>query len=70
MKSIEIKCVNSNSDSEFPLGTTLAEIARVLRIQTNEPILGAYVNHRPKPLDYDLVKPRVVEFIDLCPNIF
>ena len=63
-KNIEIKCINSNSDSEFPLGTTLAEIARVLRIQTDEPILGAYVNHRPKPLDYDLVKPRVVEFID------
>jgi len=63
-KNIEIKCVNSNSDSEVPLGTTLAEIAVLLKIQTKEPILGAYVNHRPKPLDYELVKPRMVEFID------
>ena len=63
-KNIEIKCINSNSDSLFPLGTTLAEIALTLNIQTDGPILGAYVNHRPKPLDYDLVKPRVVDFID------
>ena len=63
-KNIEIKCINSNSDSLFPLGTTLAEIALALKIQTDGPILGAYVNHRPKPLDYDLVKPRVVDFID------
>ena len=63
-KNIEIKCVNSNSDCEFPLGTTLAEIAVLLKVQTLEPILGAYVNNRPKPLDYELVKPRMVEFIN------
>ena len=28
-KNIEIKCVNSNSDCEVPLGTTLGEIAPV-----------------------------------------
>ena len=64
IKHIEIKCVNSNSDCEFPLGTTLAEVAVLLKVRTSEPILGAYVNHRPKPLDYELVKPRLVEFID------
>jgi uridine kinase len=63
-KNIEIKCVNSNSDCEFPLGTTLAEIARSLSVETREPILGAYVNNRPKPLDYEMVKPRMVRFFD------
>ena len=63
-KNIEIKCVDLNSDCEFPLGTTLAEIATLLKVQTRGPILGAFVNNRPKPLDYELVKPRMVEFID------
>ena len=63
-KKIEIKCVNSNTDHEFPLGTTLGEIAKILSVETKEPILGAFVNHRAKPLDYEMVKPRVVEFID------
>lgn len=63
-KNVEIKCVNSNTDHEFPLGTTLGEIAKILSVETKEPILGAFVNHRAKPLDYEMVKPRMVEFID------
>lgn len=63
-KNIEIKCVNTNTDHEFPLGTTLGDIAQFLSVETKEPILGAFVNHRAKPLDYEMVKPRMVEFID------
>jgi uridine kinase len=64
VKHIEIKCVNSDKDCEFPLGTTLGEIAQLLSVETKLPILGAYVNNRAKPLDYEMVKPRRVEFID------
>ena len=64
VKNIEIRCVNSNTDCEFPLGITLAEIAQLLAVKHSKPILGAYVNNRPKPLDYEMVKPRKVEFID------
>ena len=63
-KNIEIKCVNTDSICLFPLGTTLAEVAKSLKIESPKVILGAYVNHRPKPLDYELVKPRMVQFID------
>jgi len=63
-KNIEIKCINTDSISLFPLGTTLAEVAKSLKIESPKVILGAYVNHRPKPLDYELVKPRMVQFID------
>jgi uridine kinase len=63
-KNIEIRCVNSNRDCEFPLGITLAEIAQSLSVENPRKILGAYVNHRPKPLDYEIVKPRMIEFID------
>ena len=63
-KNIGIRCVNSNSDCEFPLGITLGEIAERLSVSNPRPILGAYVNNRPKPLDYEMVKPRQVEFFD------
>ena len=63
-KNIGIRCVNSNSECEFPLGITLQEIAQLLSIPNPRPILGAYVNNRPKPLDYEMVKPRQVEFFD------
>ena len=64
VKKIEIRCVNSDTEREFPLGTTLGEIAQLLGVKTNQPILGAFVNHRAKPLDYEMVKPRMVQFID------
>jgi len=64
VKKIEIRCVNLDKDCEFPLGTTLGEIAQSLSVKTAQPILGAYVNHRAKPLDYEMVKPRMVQFID------
>ena len=64
VKNIEIRCVNSDTNCEFPLGTTLGEIAKSLSVETIQPILGAFVNHRPKPLDYEMVKPRMVQFID------
>jgi len=63
-KNIEIKCVNLNCDCEFPAGITLGEIAVLLGVKTKHTILGAYVNHRAKPLDYEMVKPRMVEFFD------
>ena len=63
-KNIEIKCVNSNASRNLPLGTTLGEYASQFEIELKHPILGAYVNNRPKPLDYEIVKPRMVEFFD------
>jgi len=63
-KNLEIRCVNTEVTCEFPLGTTLGEIAKKLSVDSKRPILGAFVNHRPKPLDYELVKPCLIEFID------
>lgn len=64
IKNIEIYCVNSNTTCEFPLGTTLQEIVDKMKIRLNGPILGAYVNHRVKPLDFELVKPKRIQFFD------
>jgi uridine kinase len=64
LRNIEIKNLNSGESREFPLGTTLAEIVQTMPVACKGPILGAYVNNRVKPLDYEIVKPRQIDFFD------
>ena len=64
MKNIEIYCINIDTSEFFPLGTTLSEIAKKMGIALEGPICGAYVNHRVKPMDFELVKPKQIEFFD------
>ena len=64
MKNIEIYCVNTGTSDIFPLGTTLSEIAQKMKIILEGPICGAYVNNRVKPMDFELVKPKQIEFFD------
>ena len=64
MKNIEIYCINTDTSEFFPLGTTLSEIAKKMGIALAGPICGAYVNHRVKPMDFELVKPKQIEFFD------
>jgi len=64
MKNIEIYCINTDARDFFPLGTTLYEIAAKMRITLEGPICGAYVNNRVKPMDFELVKPKQIEFFD------
>lgn len=64
MKNIEIYCVNTGSSGIFQLGTTLSEIAGKMGVRLDGNICGAYVNNRVKPLDFELVKPKRIEFID------
>ena len=64
MKNIEVFCVNTGTTEFFSLGTTLTEIARIMQIKLEGTICGAYVNHRVKPMDFELVKPKQIEFFD------
>ena len=64
MKEIEIYCVNTGTSDVFPLGTTLTEIATKMGISLAGTICGAYVNNRVKPMDFELVKPKQIEFFD------
>ena len=64
MKNIEIYCVNTGTSEIFPLGTTLTEIAKKMGVTLDGKICGAYVNNRVKPMDFELVKPKQIEFID------
>ncbi|MDA3893822.1 MAG: nucleoside kinase [Salinivirgaceae bacterium] len=62
---IQIICQNNNLKKEYPLGTTLKEIANDLKVSLEFPILGAFVNNKLKELSYNIYKPKIVEFIDI-----
>ena len=68
MRNVEVKVLNTGEVREFAIGTTLNEIAKEMNISLANPILGAYVNNRVKPLDYEIVKPRQIKFFDYSSN--
>lgn len=64
-RMIEIHCENIKEKKQWELGTSLAEIAEQLKIQTRYPIIGAMVNNELKEMDYNIFKPKRVRFIDI-----
>lgn len=65
MDMIEIICTNTGIRKEYPLGTSLQEIAEDQRITLKDDILGAKVNNKLRELSYRIFKPKTVEFIDI-----
>ncbi len=65
---IEITCINNSKKKDFPLGTSLKNIAREMDIKCEYPILGALVNNKVKEITYQVFKPKQVEFIDFTHN--
>nr|WP_321412701.1 nucleoside kinase [uncultured Carboxylicivirga sp.] len=64
-RTVRIKCLNNNLQKEYPLGTTLQQIADDMNIQLQNPILGAYVNNTLTELSYELYHPKNIRFIDI-----
>jgi len=62
---IEIICENSGCRNQYPIGTTLAEIAGDVDVHLKNPIVGALVNNKLKELTYQVYKPKKVRFIDV-----
>lgn len=67
---IEIICLNGETPQRqmFPLGVSLAQIAREMNIKLKSPILGALVNNKVKELKYQIYKPKQIEFVDFSYN--
>lgn len=63
IRSYSIYCENTQTQKEYPFGTTLAEIAADQKIDLGYPVLGAMVNNSLKELDYMIYKPKTVNFI-------
>ncbi len=64
-KSIEIICLNNNKTKNYPLGTSLMEIIKDQNIKLDYPILAALVNNEIEELNYEIFKPKTIEFIDI-----
>ena len=61
---IEIVCTNNNLKKEYPMGTTLLQIAEEMQVTSDYPILAAKVNNEVKSLHYEIYRNKVVHFID------
>jgi len=63
IRKYPIYCENTQTEKEYPFGTTLAEIIADQKIDPGYPILGAVVNNTLKELTYMVYKPKTVNFI-------
>ena len=63
LRTYAIYCENTQTEKEYPFGTTLAEIAADQKVDLGFPVLGAMVNNSLKELTYMIYKPKTVFFI-------
>lgn len=63
-RTVHVKCLNNNTSKCYPLGTTLDEVAKDLKISLANPIIGAFSNNRLKDLSFELYHPQNIRFID------
>ncbi len=63
--SVEVICRNSGARMMVETGTSLLDNAPPLGIEGPYPFLAAFVNNRIKELNYRVMRPVTVEFIDI-----
>ncbi len=62
---ITITCLNTQTQKEFPFGTSIFEIAKSENVKLTHPILGALVNNKVRDLTYRIHKPAQIDFFDI-----
>ena len=65
LEKVKVICRNNSLQTEVEMGMTLLDVQRQLGVGGRHPILAAYVNNRIKELNYKILKPVTVEFIDI-----
>lgn len=65
MKTINITCENTHQDYEIELGTTLRDVKKVVFPENHHYILGALVNNQLQDLQFVVMNPLRVNFIDV-----
>lgn len=65
MKTITITCDNTGQDYNIELGTTLQEVRKIVFPENHDNILGALVNNQLQDLQFIVMTPLVVNFIDV-----
>ncbi|NPA44080.1 MAG: nucleoside kinase [Chlorobi bacterium] len=62
---MKIICKNTKQTKEYDFGTSLHEIIKDQKITKDYPIIGALVDNELQELSYRIIRPHVVEFIDI-----
>ncbi len=65
MKTITITCENTGRDYDVEAGMTLKEVKKIIYPENHNNILGALINHQLKDLQYIIMNPLKVNFIDI-----
>ena len=61
---ITIYCKNTKQYHEIPQGISLKELYRKLAIEMPNPVIAAQVNYKVQSLNFQVYKPKDIEFID------
>ncbi len=62
---LQVFCKNDNQHHYLPLGITLAEAQKLLKIEMPYQIVNCKVNNKTESLDYRLYQPKHIEFVDM-----
>ncbi len=62
--TVTIFCKNNNQFKDYPMGTTLLDIYKDLKIKLNYDVIAARVNYKVESLNFRVYKPKNIEFID------
>lgn len=65
MKTINIRCENTQQEYEIELGTTLRDVKKIVFPENHHNILGALVNNQLQDLQFVVMNPLLVNFIDV-----
>lgn len=65
MKTITIACENTGRNYDIEAGMTLKEIKKIIYPENHNHILGALINHQLKDLQYIVMNPLKINFIDI-----
>ncbi len=65
MKTITISCENTGNNYTIEAGMTLKEIKKIIYPDNHNHILGALINHQLKDLQYIVMNPLKINFIDI-----
>lgn len=61
---VTIYCKNTKSYHDFPIGTSVSQIYKDLKIKLDHDVVAARVNYKVEDLNFLVYKPKDIEFID------
>ncbi|MFR9165565.1 MAG: nucleoside kinase [Dysgonomonas sp.] len=63
--TVTVFCKNNDKHIQVPLGSSLADIHTMLRLETPHLIVNAKVNNKTESLHYKIYNPKTVEFVSI-----